>query len=826
MDDGRLSDPPRGGGQGRGTPRVRSHGSAPGTPPPPCAPPRPDGSQAVSAHLRGSRGQASGEKLPGGQSGPRGSGTGNPEPSEGHNNGNDRDRGVRARGGGHHDGREEEQRGARLTRGAAAVLGEVMRRVVDDPTLRCDRSSLANTGTRPGPRPVVATPTPTSRCREQGGTARHGLRATARVTAAATTERADATPAIASTKGAADRAPVTIVITDPSRTAGTGQGRDDRPPQLAAAAPRPPPHPVGSTPAIRRTEAGPARGGCAAAEVTKVREGLCGTTLGQPPHGNAATLSGTTSPRARVTTGRSHTGTAATGVGLLPPAPGGVSPSGKRYAAMGTDCGGAISRSTGGLETAAPVAVSSPSRRQPIYTYVSQEQQDAERGQSRAPAARREDFAPAPARVARAAAPHAPRDPRPSAGQLYGGHDVQRPCPATCTACFFWHGDENVFFRCGHHPDAPSSSWCDVCRFYFEVLDERNGRPQGCLAGSPRPSPSLGDRARIATAPTPRTDHTTSSCKHTLDRPGPDCPSCTARGALRRAEGGRHAAGADARAPNRSWSPPDRHNVMTGQFGRRDRALESAQRQRWLDAILRVTGVNSRELRPLNNGRPRRGHRYVPLAGNEGDSLGGGSDRRRAHRVRRTTSRDGRWVRDMHPRFEARNGRDPADGDAILRWDARRSRRASALFIVEHDEVSVASSPPGDDEAHQRRDAQADERTRDPRSPDGRRPQRRDMDNDGDTRAPRGDGDGDGDDDDDDDGNGARRGAEAASQPSGQGPAPGAVTGPQGVRGPRATTGLRRLQGTVPSPQPKALSTRAPTAPRRRGPAAALFTRT
>ena len=134
MDDGRLIDPARAGGQGRIL-RISSRSSAPETPPPARPPPRPDGSQAIHAP-RGSRGQAAGEGLHDGRNGPDGGGAGDPESSGGRSNGNDRERGDRAHGDGPRGGREEEQCEDRLMRGHATVLGEAMRRVVEDPTLR------------------------------------------------------------------------------------------------------------------------------------------------------------------------------------------------------------------------------------------------------------------------------------------------------------------------------------------------------------------------------------------------------------------------------------------------------------------------------------------------------------------------------------------------------------------------------------------------------------------------------------------------------------------------------------------------------------------
>ena len=134
MDDGRPIDPARAGGQGR-TPRTSSRSRAPETPPPARPPPRPDGIQAIPAP-RGSCGQAAGEGFHNGRNGPRGGGAGDPESSGGRSNGNDRERGDRAHGDGPRGGREEEQGEDRLMRGHVTALGEATRRMVDDPTLR------------------------------------------------------------------------------------------------------------------------------------------------------------------------------------------------------------------------------------------------------------------------------------------------------------------------------------------------------------------------------------------------------------------------------------------------------------------------------------------------------------------------------------------------------------------------------------------------------------------------------------------------------------------------------------------------------------------
>ena len=96
-----------------------------------------------------------------------------------------------------------------------------------------------------------------------------------------------------------------------------------------------------------------------------------------------------------------------------------------------------------------------------------------------------------------------------------------------------------------------------------------------------------------------------------------------------------------AGAANRSWSPPNRHDVMTGQLGRRDDALEAGQRWMWLEAVRRVTGVDPREFMPHNFDRFRRSFRTVAHAGRR-DAPGGDAGRAQAHSSRRAEEQDGR----------------------------------------------------------------------------------------------------------------------------------------------------------------------------------------
>ena len=146
-----------------------------------------------------------------------------------------------------------------------------------------------------------------------------------------------------------------------------------------------------------------------------------------------------------------------------------------------------------------------------------------------------------------------------------------------------------------------------------------------CPVDSPRPSPSLGDHARIASAQATRMGHTTSSSvgARSTVRAATAHRARRARPCTTRREGDTRPARASGRPTDRGPLPTaNRHNVMMGQFGRRGNALESTQRQLWLDAVMPVTGFNPRELRPTNDDRPRRGHRYVPLASDGGDGLG------------------------------------------------------------------------------------------------------------------------------------------------------------------------------------------------------------
>ena len=102
------------------------------------------------------------------------------------------------------------------------------------------------------------------------------------------------------------------------------------------------------------------------------------------------------------------------------------------------------------------------------------------------------------------------------------------------------------------------------------------------------------------------------------------------------------------------------------------------------------------------------------------------------------------------------------------------------LPIAKHDGVFVASSPPGSDEARRGRDTQYDEKAKDPRDPDERRPQRRGPDDDGGAHALRVGDDGKDDDGDAGDGGPARGGGCVANLR----PGPGARGGHGASRSP------------------------------------------
>ena len=198
---------------------------------------------------------------------------------------------------------------------------------------------------------------------------------------------------------------------------------------------------------------------------------------------------------------------------------------------------------------------------------------------------------------------------------------------------------------------------------------------------------------------------------------------------------------------------------MTGQFGRRDNALEAGQRRMWLEAVWRVTGVDPRELRPQNNDRLRWGSKYV--AHDSGRRvLGGDAGRARTHCARRTEEQDGRWVRDTYPRFEERGGRRPGEVGSVRERAAFGGRPAPGSLDEGLDQVSVASSSPPDSTGEEPldRDDEYRERAGGPRGADDGRPRRHDPDVGDGSHAPLDDDDGGGGDDDDGDGGPARGG--------------------------------------------------------------------
>ena len=233
-----------------------------------------------------------------------------------------------------------------------------------------------------------------------------------------------------------------------------------------------------------------------------------------------------------------------------------------------------------------------PTRRRPTDTHVSQEQRDAAHDRDRAPALGRGALVPAgEEREALRAANWGP--PRHWDGRLFCGHDAMAPFTSTCAACFLWHEFRNTRLPCGHQPSDPCPIGCDLCRFYFEDLDERNGRPRLLACGQPVACPIMwGSCSHCFRAGHMHGTYDLFFCGHTLDRPGRNCPSCTARGDLHDAAGVMHVISSrhfhgGAGATNQTWSLPNRHDVMTGKFGRRDNTLEAGQRLNWLEAVCR-----------------------------------------------------------------------------------------------------------------------------------------------------------------------------------------------------------------------------------------------
>ena len=194
--------------------------------------------------------------------------------------------------------------------------------------------------------------------------------------------------------------------------------------------------------------------------------------------------------------------------GLPPPLTGGEPPNGVRHAAT---TGVRRHDAPPARGTHAPLAAAPGThRRRPTDTHVSQEQRDAAHDRDRAPMLRREALVPANDTLG--AAPHAPRGPRNWDGRLFCGHDAMIPFTATCAACFLWREFGNTLLPCGHDPSDPSPSRGATCagstsRIWTSAMGVRAGWP----AGSPRPAPSCGDRARTAFAPATRTGRTTFS---------------------------------------------------------------------------------------------------------------------------------------------------------------------------------------------------------------------------------------------------------------------------------------------------------------------------
>ena len=207
------------------------------------------------------------------------------------------------------------------------------------------------------------------------------------------------------------------------------------------------------------------------------------------------------------------------------------------------------------------MAAQSALRRRPTDAHVSQKQRDAASDGDRAPTG---GLARLPAEIDREARRAADWEGPPYHwdGQLFCGRDARVPHTSTCTACFLWHEFRNTRLPCGHQPADTYPISCDVCRFYFDDLDERRGRPRQLACGQPAAVPILwGTCSHCLCAGHAHGSLDLLFCGHTLERPGRNCPSCQARRDLNDAEGGEHMIHTrhfhgGATAGNRAWSLP------------------------------------------------------------------------------------------------------------------------------------------------------------------------------------------------------------------------------------------------------------------------------
>ena len=314
-------------------------------------------------------------------------------------------------------------------------------------------------------------------------------------------------------------------------------------------------------------------------------------------------------------------------------------------------------------------------RQQPADTHVSQEQRDAAGGGHLVRSCR----FPPPATVAGIESRIAIGWAGPPAvwgGYLFCGHDAEAPHGA-CAACSLWRGLQNTRLPCGHQPDDTRPMNCDVCCFYFEDLDERRGHPRLLECGQPAAAPILRSGCPCCCR-AGRTHGSTDFlfCGHTMERPGRDCPSCQARQTVLDMEGRTHVlhephSPDGAAAGNRSWSAPNRYDVMTGNFGT-DGPLETELREGWLDAIRDATGFDPRRLLARGSDRSRRASRTIEQGGRSG-RLRGSTSQGRAPRAAEQGGQGEVWVRDTHPCFEDRSDR--AEGRAGRRTPCASGRR-------------------------------------------------------------------------------------------------------------------------------------------------------
>ncbi len=172
-----------------------------------------------------------------------------------------------------------------------------------------------------------------------------------------------------------------------------------------------------------------------------------------------------------------------------------------------------------------------------------------------------------------------------------------------CIRDGMWREHRSTRLPCGHQPGNTDHFSCDVCRFWIDDLDERRGRPRRLQCGQPAAAPIRGGSC-VHCRHADRTHGPADLlfCGHTAGCWVRHCPSCHARRLLLDTGGREHV---DARrtpvnvAADREWSPPNRYDVMSGNFGPPDVSLEAQQR----DRSARRGLVECRTQRPARSAR-------------------------------------------------------------------------------------------------------------------------------------------------------------------------------------------------------------------------------